>query len=179
MKYLFFDTETTGFPPKARLVSIAWQIWNEEKLLEKDYYVVKPNGFEIPYQAEKVHGISTKYALENGEDLNKVINIFNEKLNTVDTVVAHNFRFDSKIIFGEYKRLNSDDNLSFKNSLDTMTESTDYLKLPGRNGKYKWPKLEELYLHLFGENFGNAHSADADVDATVKCFFELKKRKII
>ncbi|MEA3452564.1 MAG: 3'-5' exonuclease [Bacteroidota bacterium] len=179
MKYLFFDTETTGFPPKARLVSIAWQIWDEKNLIEKDYYVVKPNGFEIPYQAEKVHGISTKFALENGEDLQKVIDIFNVKLNEVDAVVAHNYGFDSKIIFGEYKRLNANDNLSFKQSIDTMTESTNYLKLPGNYGKYKWPKLEELYLHLFGENFGNAHSADADVDATVKCFFELKKLGIL
>ncbi len=179
MKYLIFDTETTGFPPKARLVSIAWQIWNEENMLEKDYYIVKPDGFEIPYHAQKIHGISTQYALENGEDLKKVITIFSKKLDSVDAVVAHNFGFDSKIIQGEYKRLHTKDYLSSKKVIDTMIESTDYLKIPGRNGKYKWPKLDELHSLLFGKNFDNAHSADADVQATVKCFFELKKRGVI
>ena len=179
MKYLIFDTETTGFPPKARLVSIAWQIWDEEKMIERDYYIVKPEGFEIPYHAQRIHGISTQYALENGEDLKKVIDIFSKKLDSVDTLVAHNFGFDSKIVLSEYKRLNTKDNLSSKNVIDTMSESTDYLKLAGKNKKFKWPKLEELHFFLFGENFDNAHSADGDVEATVKCFFELKRRGII
>ncbi len=179
MKYLFFDTETTGFPPKARLVSIAWQIWDDNNFIEKDYYIIKPEGFTIPYQAARVHGITTEYALEHGDDLQKVIDIFINKLNEVDAVVAHNYKFDSKIVEGEFKRLNKDNPLLRKNSIDTMTGSTNYVKLPATRGGYKWPRLEELYLHLFGEIFDDAHSADADVDATVKCFFELKKRNVL
>ncbi len=179
MKYLIFDTETTGFPPSARLVSIAWQIWDDDNFIEKDYYVIRPDGFEIPWQAAKVHGITTEIALEQGVDLKGVIDKFNEKVNQVDTVVAHNYGFDSKIVNGEFKRLKIAGNLDNKQVIDTMLSTTDYVKLPGRYGKYKWPKLEELYRHLFGEDFDDAHSADADVDATVKCFIELKNRNVI
>jgi len=179
MKYFIFDTETTGFPPRARLVSIAWQIWEDNNFIEKDYYIVTPDGFEIPYQAQKVHGISTEYALKNGIDLKTVITTLNKKLKEIDTVVAHNYGFDSKIILGEYSRLNFENILSTKQIIDTMLISTDYLKLSGKNGRYKWPKLEELHFGLFNENFKDAHSADSDVDATVKCFFELKNRGVI
>lgn len=181
MKYLFFDTETTGFPPKTRLVSIAWQIWNEEKLETKEYYVIKPDGFEIPYEAEKVHGISTEYAINNGVDLKMVIEKFYHDVDTVDTIVAHNYGFDENIVIGEYNRTGVlMNNLSNKNIIDTMKSSTNYVKLPTRNGRgYKWPKLDELYSFLFHTKFDNAHSANADVDATVECFFELKKRNVI
>ena len=179
MKYLIFDTETTGFPPSARLVSIAWQIWDDNNFIEKDYFVIRPDGFEIPWQAAKVHGITTEMAMEQGVELNGVMNKFNQKLNEIDTVVAHNYGFDSKIVNGEFKRLKMNGNLEKKQVIDTMTKSTDYVKLPGRYGKYKWPKLDELYNYLFGKSFNDAHSADADVEATVKCFFELQKRKVI
>ena len=179
MKYLFFDTETTGFPPKARLVSIAWQIWDDNELIEKDDYIIRPDGFIIPDGAANVHGITTEIALEKGVDLKMVIELFSKKLAEIDTVIAHNYKFDSQIVGGEMKRLKISNNLKGKKVIDTMIESTNYVKLPGRYGDYKWPKLEELYRHLFNKDFDDAHSADADVDATVACFFELQKRNVI
>jgi len=180
MKYLFFDTETTGFPPKARLVSIAWQVWDEANFISKEYYVIKPEGYTIPSQAERVHGISTEFALENGVDLKMVLDKFYASTDEVDVVVAHNYSFDVKIVEGEYSRKGFSTNLSAKQVIDTMKSSTDYVKLPARNGRgYKWPKLEELYSFLFNKKFDDAHSANADVDATVECFMELKKRGVI
>ena len=40
-------------------------------------------------------------------------------------------------------------------------------------GGYKSPKLIELYKYVFNEEFENAHSADADVDACAKCYFQM------
>ena len=178
MKYLFFDTETTGFPPKAHLVSIAWQIWNDEVFVEKDYYIIKPENFYIPYATTLVHGISTDYALENGVNLEVVMNKFAKKIKEVDAVVAHNYNFDARIVESEFNRLKKSNPLTKKIVFDTMKSSKDYLKLPSKRG-FKPPKLQELYSHLFGRNFDDAHSADADVEATVKCFFEMKKLNII
>jgi len=39
--------------------------------------------------------------------------------------------------------------------------------------------LQELYMKLFGTSFEGAHSADADIQATMKCFFELLKLGVI
>ena len=53
-----------------------------------------------------------------------------------------------------------------------MWSSTDLLKLPGgRGGKFKPPKLMELYESLFEEQFQEAHNAAADVEATTRIFF--------
>lgn len=60
----------------------------------------------------------------------------------------------------------------------TMNESTDLCKIPGPYG-YKWPKLEELHKHLFGKTFDNAHDALADVRATARCLFELRRRGMV
>src|SRR5690606_8051357 len=46
-------------------------------------------------------------------------------------------------------------------------------------GKFKWPKLEELYQKLFNEKFEEAHNAAADVVATTRCFFELIRLNVI
>ena len=40
---------------------------------------------------------------------------------------------------------------------------------------FKFPKLSELHIKLFLEDFINAHNAVADIHATKRCFFELKK----
>lgn len=59
-----------------------------------------------------------------------------------------------------------------------MKSTTDYCAIEGYYG-YKWPKLSELHIKLFGYDFEEAHNAAADIDATAKCFWELRKRKLI
>ena len=85
--YLIFDTETTGLPKRwnapitdtdnwPRCVQIAWQLHDEwGRVLESKDYLVKPNGFDIPYDAERIHGISTGLA----EELAKVRRNFHSK----------------------------------------------------------------------------------------------------
>jgi hypothetical protein len=58
----------------------------------------------------------------------------------------------------------------------TMLESTTMCNLPGRYGKPKWPKLQELHKFLFGEEFTGAHSALDDVKATRRCYYAMKER---
>ena len=65
-----------------------------------------------------------------------------------------------------------------KSKLCTMKSSTGYCKIPGNYG-YKWPKLSELHLKLFGEDFEEAHDASADINATEKCFWEMRKIGLI
>jgi len=60
-----------------------------------------------------------------------------------------------------------------------MKSSTKYCKLPHKYGGFKWPNLQELHLKLFKSEFEEAHNAFADVKACAKCFFELKKRRVL
>lgn len=190
--YLIFDTETTGLPHNKtapveeldnwpRLVQIAWQLHDEKgKLLSQGNHIVKPEGFTIPFNSEKVHGISTNRALEVGEDRKEVLEKFTEDVKKAKVLVGHNIEFDNKIIGAEYLRTEMDNILVDFPNIDTSTETVEFCQLAGGiGGRLKQPKLIELYKKLFGEGFGDAHDAAYDVDATARAFFECLRKEII
>jgi DNA polymerase III subunit alpha len=190
--YLIFDTETTGLPKRddapltdfdnwPRLVQIAWQLHDGEgKLIHAKNFIVKPEGFSIPYNAQKVHGISTERALNEGKDLKLVLNEFAEALTQTDLVVGHNVEFDLNIVGAEYLRNALENALEPKKWLCTKISSTDYVAIPGgKGGRFKWPTLTELYVKLFNEGFEDAHDAAYDVRATARCFFGLLTNKVV
>ena len=49
---------------------------NKGKLKSNKSYIIKPQGFTIPYNSEKVHGISTEIALKEGHNLEFVLKEF-------------------------------------------------------------------------------------------------------
>ena len=62
---------------------LAWQLpppMRKELLLSQNNFIVKPDGFTIPYNTEKIHGISTQRALKEGHELNKVLEEFEKDL---------------------------------------------------------------------------------------------------
>ncbi|MGB1031787.1 MAG: DNA polymerase III subunit alpha, partial [Flavobacteriales bacterium] len=191
--FLIYDTETTGLPRdwKApitdsdnwpRLVQLAWQLHDGSgKLIHRGNLIVKPDGFTIPYNAAKVHGITTERAEQDGVELSEVIAQFNDDLAKADHVIGHNIEFDLNIVGAELHRLQQDPNaLMSKKALDTKEYGTDFCAIPGgRGGKFKWPTLTELHEKLFGVGFGDAHDAAYDVDATAKCFFGLVNHDVI
>ena len=185
--YLIFDTETTGLPKSwnapitdtdnwPRATQIAWQLHDElGNLVEHNDFLIKPDGFNIPYDAERIHGISTDLAQEQGIELSEGLALFNEALNKTKFIVGQNLAFDINIMGCEFHRLGVDNNLTELPVLDTCTEHTAKMcQIPGgRGGKFKLPTLTELHQHLFGDGFGDAHNATADVEATTRCFLEL------
>ncbi len=189
--YLIFDTETTGLPKKwkapitdtnnwPRCIQIAWQLHDQlGQLIESQDYLVQTDGFNIPYDAEQIHSISTQLADENGIPLVEVLEKFNEALSKTTFVVGQNVGFDLNIMGCEFHRMGIETNLNSLPLLDTCTEKTAHLcQLPGgRGGKFKLPTLTELHNHLFGIGFGDAHNATADVEATTRCFLELIRKR--
>ena len=185
--YLIFDTETTGLPKKwdspisdvnnwPRCVQIAWQLHDDMGVcIDHQAYLICPDGYNIPYDAEKIHGISTALATLKGDSLVGVLEKFNEVISKSKFIVGQNVGFDIKIISCEFYRAQLETNLKDLKVLDTCTEVTANLcKLPGgRGGKYKLPTLTELHYFLFDEKFIEAHNATADVEATARCFLEL------
>jgi DNA polymerase III subunit alpha len=190
--YLIFDTETTGLPKNwnapitdsdnwPRCIQIAWQLHDEMgTLIEHQDYLVKPDGFNIPYDAERIHGISTELAQADGISLAEVLDKFNIALSKTKFIVGQNLGFDVNIMGAEFHRAGVDSPMSKMPVLDTCTEVTaSLLKLPGgRGGKFKLPTLTELHSYLFNVPFAEAHNATADVEATTRCFLELIRREI-
>lgn len=191
--YLIFDTETTGLPRNKnapltdfenwpRLVQLAWQLHDQKgKLLSQQNFIIQPDGFDIPFKAEQVHGISTQRALEEGQDLKQVLQEFAEDLERTQQLVGHNIEFDISIIGSELLRahLTTERFLNLPR-LDTGLSSIEFCQLQGGiGGKLKMPKLSELYEKLFSTKFPDAHDAAYDVDATAKSFFGLIKNRVV
>ena len=188
--YIIFDTETTGLPKRwnapltdsenwPRCIQIAWQVHADSgELLSHEDYLIQPDGYTIPYDAEQIHGISTALAEQQGRPLDEVLTLFSTALEQAEYLGGHNVTFDLNIMGAEFLRLGDHNPLEEAQVIDTCTEETAQLcQLPGgRGGKFKLPTLTELYIHLFGAGFGEAHNATADVEATTRCFLELLRK---
>ncbi len=188
--YLFFDTETTGLPKNwkapvtdidnwPRMIQIGWLLCDSEgNRLSTGNHIIKPEGFDIPKGASDVHGITTEMAIKEGKPLIDILNEFNDLIEKSEGIVAHNINFDKMILGAEFIRKGIDSSFEKKPKICTMQSSTSYCNIPGRYGA-KWPTLSELHIKLFGKDFEGAHDAFADIEATEKCFWELKKLNVI
>ena len=188
--YLVFDAETTGLPRDwnapvtdvnnwPRIVQIAWQLHDEfGKIISHQNFLVQPQNFNIPYEAEYIHGISTALAKDQGKEITEVLAAFEKDLLKTKFIVGQNINFDIKVLGCEMYRMAMDVDLEKFPVFDTCTEKTAELcKIQGgKGGKYKLPTLTELYDYLFKEKFAEAHNATADVEATTRCFFELLRQ---
>lgn len=188
--YLFFDTETTGLPRNwkapvddlnnwPRLVQIAWlQFDMDGNEIGGESFIIKPEGFIIPDDVSKIHGISNEKAIDEGKELHLILNVFYDLILRSSYLVAHNMSFDEKIVGAEFIRKNIPNRIPEKTRICTMDKATNYCKIEGPYG-YRWPKLSELHYKLFGTGFDEAHNAAVDIKATAKCFWEMKNLGLI
>ena len=98
---LSFDLETTGVDPKtARIVTSALvTIKGRER---NDIEMLADPGVEIPQQASDVHGITTEYAREHGQDhgevLAKTIEGIREAWRSGATLIVYNAAYDLSVL---------------------------------------------------------------------------------
>jgi len=211
--YLVIDCETTGLPRDRyapiqdvdkwpRVVQLAWALYDEtEKLIDAVKCLIRPNGFVIPAEVQRIHHITTERALSEGKDLVATLQALSLAEAGAEVLIAHNMEFDRKVISAEYlrsgleppkvisaeyPRYGLEPPVDRKKRICTMTmpQIVDYCAIPAKRGipgkqKFKWPSLSDLHVKLFGSNFDEAHDAGADVAACARCFFELKERGVI
>lgn len=137
---IYFDTETTGFKPGS-ITQLALIMESENGDVNAANYF-----FKVDYMtpgAEEVtgHGIEYYEEMSGGH-------IFADKAKEIyrlfepSVIYAHNAKFDQNFMFTEFWRCGI--TYTPKGVVDTMTHYTDIMKMPGRYGKYKNPKLSEL-----------------------------------
>jgi DNA polymerase III epsilon subunit-like protein len=188
--YLIIDSETTGLPRNwkapisdlgnwPRVIQVAWALYdNTGRHVESTTYLVRPDGFRIPKDVQRIHGITTERALAEGKPLITVLNELSAIVEKSNIIVAHNVRFDESVISAEYVRLKLKPPFEKKKRICTMVETTELCRIQGPYG-YKWPTLSQLHTKLFNSGYEEAHDAGADVAACAKCFFELKRLSVV
>jgi DNA polymerase III epsilon subunit-like protein len=161
MKFLVFDTETTGLPRDfsasafkepnnwPHIVSISWAVMDGKmnKVLSSQSYIIKPQGWEIPFESTVIHGITTAEASEYGHNLVEIMDKFFSE--DVDAYIAHNIHFDKNVI---YNAMLWDLGYRFftgfgKPKMCSMQIGRKLCKLP----KNKSPRLSELYEFCTGK----------------------------
>lgn len=190
---LFFDTETTGLPKRfgakpedldawstARLVQLSWIVDQDGYEIGFGDLIIIPDGFEIPAEATKIHGITQMEAMAKGVELKKAIYYFLGAARMADIIIGHNVEFDLGVTGAELIRTWGKNYMTGLVVEDTMKSSTNLCQIPKKSGAgFKYPKLMELYVKLFGSDFQDAHNSLNDVTATRECYWEMKRRGII
>jgi DNA polymerase III epsilon subunit-like protein len=147
-----------------------------------DKIIKLSEGITISKESENIHKISNEMSKTKGVDIKKELQEFNNMLIESDLVVAHNISFDKQMIMVECIRhklqQNFTRNTNRKPEYCTMKNSVNICKIPkvSLNGDiyYKYPKLIELYQHLFHETPDGLHNSMIDVLACLRCYGKMK-----
>lgn len=196
---LFYDTETTGLPlfsepsedPRqphmVQLAACLVDLDKRETIASIDL-VVEPNGWEIPDDVSKIHGITTEYALAHGVSESMALGTFMSLWEHSHRRIAHNETFDARIIRIALMR-HEDTPIAdrWKAGVAECTQnmSTPICKLPptprmiaaGRR-HHKSANLGEAYRHFTGKDLIGAHSALVDVHACMDVFFAIQDLRL-
>lgn len=190
---LFYDSETSGLPlfndpsedPRqphivqlgARLVDL-----EQRKIISTLDVIISPEGWEIPEEVSKVHGITTELAKAYGVSESLALGMLLDLWGCADVRIGHNETFDARIVRIAQHRFDDSDLEAWKGGAAECTAklSTPILKLPPtdkmrRAGRthHKTANLGEAYRFFTGRELEGAHSALVDVDACMAVYFAI------
>lgn len=197
--FLFFDIESNGLPKNfkspmtevdnwPRVIQLAFMLCNEKgEILSQKEYLITPDCWEIPTEPFWIeHGFNTAKSKKEGVPLRQALVEFLADLEQSEYLIAHNMDFDKNVLGAELLRYEMKGKKVTK--ICTMATTVDFCAIPfggerawlsKKEKKYKWAKLSELHVKLFGRDFDAAHSAGGDVAALKNCFFELVRLGVI
>jgi DNA polymerase III epsilon subunit-like protein len=191
MKVLVFDTETSGLPKERNpsiydtdkwphVMQISYIIYNTEtsEIDEKyDAYIKLNTWVIVDPVSEGIHGITREIMDTKGVPIQEALVRVRDALGKVDICVGHNVSFDKRFMIVEGIR--NSIRMNFPADYCTMKNGKEMCKIDftfsnGEKG-FKFPKLMELYEHLFPGIPApqNLHNSFADTIITLKCYCKM------
>jgi DNA polymerase III epsilon subunit-like protein len=165
------------------------------KKIEKsyDFYIKIPADVEISDKITELTGITREICDNKGVSIVYAIEQFYNEYINCSCVIAHNIEFDKKMIKVELQRNKNNIN-EFEpfciNTFHSLYEETNNIRnyctmraginicnitATSEKGKpyKKWPKLVELYFHLFKEMPNGLHNSMVDILACLRCYLKM------
>jgi len=161
---IILDTETDG---KNKIVQISYYILNESNDKTHSYDFFLNDG---THTLDFFKKFNTEFIKLNGVDVSFVLQKLSDDFTHCSRIVCHNTCFD----LGKLKLYFEKFNIQYTFPVDvycTMINSRDIVKVYGKNGNIKNPKLGELCA-FFNVEYkpDEAHDGLYDVDVTYKCY---------
>ena len=205
-RILFFDVETTGLIPKDQTITldkyphilqlsfiVFYTLMKTIENVENYYIKINPE-IEISEKITELTGITHEICKEKGKSIEYVLDRLYLAYNNCDTIIAHNYEFDSKMIKVELQRNKISimkeipycinlfntiyDKLHGIETYCTMRNSINICNImrTGNNGTSfkKFPSLKELHEHLFKETPENLHDSLVDTLVCLKCYLRMR-----
>jgi DNA polymerase III epsilon subunit-like protein len=191
MYNLFLDLETTGLPQtisfhkyydykelekyeNARIVSICIYLYDDQGVIIKKFYsLIKPNNFEV--KNSEIHGLTYEMLHNEGKEWFEIIEEIRNLILESKLIIGHNVNFDKNVLCSELYRNNYHSLANIliqKETYCTMINGKNITKIKNKYD-YKYPKLSELFTHLFKEEIQNSHNAEYDVINCARCYFKM------
>lgn len=179
---IFFDLETNGLPKDfskdytqvenfPEILQLAWIVVNSNlsTIRKESYLICKPDKVQLDTGSQKIHGLNLEMLNLIGTPIKKVLEKFLKDIQSCKgKIISHNFEFDSKIILAELIKNGLNERIFMQKENDCTMKS--YVDLYSREDNAKYPKLEELYFHLFAKEIPTKHNAIYDAIVCKICY---------
>ena len=180
MKVIIFDTETNGLNDCSILsisaikINIDLKLNSYKEIGKFNRFYFRNEGEEINADAIAINGLSDEEILRRRVESGiKYSEYFEKDKDFVDFCkdtnhfVAHNISFDRKFIPFELEQ-----------QFCTKESNVEILKIPGKNGKYKWPRLNEVAKYYGIELDENRwHGSEYDTEICKEIFVTMLKNE--
>lgn len=180
---MFVDVDTvyshdiSKHHPDHQILLISWLLTDQDGIvLKKHTYVLSS---EELYNLESIdHALmDCKNAKLIAKNSTEILQSFVADLDLCDQIISHNLEFVFNIIKKEIIKKKIKINRNNMQGYCTMKGSVNLCKIPRGNG-YKYPKLTELYYHLFGVEVNSFSNAEIDVFRISKCYHKMQKLNV-
>ena len=175
-KIIVFDLETNGIKDCSVLSISAIKLevdienLNVREIERFDRYYYRNPGEKINFGAIRVNGLTDENIsiLRKDRNYSKYFDEdydFEDFCSGITHFVAHNISFDSQFL-----------NIPYMRKFCTMNENVENLKIEGKYGNYKWPKLNETakYYGIEVDEL-STHRSDYDTYLCKEIFVKMLK----
>lgn len=185
-----------NYPHIIQFSYLLYDISKNQIIKKSDNYINVDSSVEISPKITELTGI-TRDKCKNGINILNALKDFYDLYSQSDVIISHNMNFDRTMVLAEMCRnhnsitntmpymftlfnkaemTRSEKSLycTMKNGIDMCNLMVESKTKPGVTYK-KWPKLIQLYEHLFQYSPENLHNSYVDSLVCLRCYLKMEK----